>query len=861
MISRRLSALALVLATFAGCHEDPTVQQVIVPGAATALAIFTDGGTGSTPDNAAGTGSAGGSITAHVTGDLNLGGSTTLVAPTVPTAPTTGNPPLTSPSTGTPPGPNGTIFISGIVSVDIATPTATFQTTNGDIVVDGTLQTVIAGGTQNNITLSAPFGTVFVTGSIIASSSDGTPSGDFGGKVSINAARIVVTGTIDTRGENGPAVGGNGGTVMMTSTGSIIVTGSILTAGGTGTTGGVGGDVTLTAGTSLQLFGNVASDGGAATDTVATPAGGNGGNLTLAASSSVDVSSTMTQTGGNATGGPQGAKGGLGGSFSVNGFVPVKIYGTLDLRGGTASAASIGIATLAGGAGGAITLGTPPGPLMSLELGRGTWSATGGSGIDGVGGGGAIDLEAEDGNVSLGSILATSGGSATGAGNTQGGKGGSVTIMGDSTANAKTNHPLVVNFLASVTTTGGAGTGTGNGGQGGGATFQCGGDITLPIVITTTGGAAVNGTGGQAGAIAITVKNLGITALGNVLMTGVLMAVGGASTNGPGGGGGAVTVDTTAAKIGEITSSATVTTSGTSGLVGVSAGGVPGAIQFTTTSGKIDLSGNITANGGDSIAAPATTSPVLVSAGTGGGGITSSATIAASGGNSLAGSAVPVAGGSCVVAAITFRVLNSAGSIQLNAGTSITVNGGAGTGSSNGGDGGAVTLTTLDQSISISGSIVARGGNQSGTASGGMGGQVVVNSDSDNAGGKGDITLNSDGSIDVSSGSGPAGGSARSNLGGPVNPFTALGRAAIAVIFVAEGGFAAPVPQPEPVAPEGVVQNLGTITAVGFGFNGNGGDVYFDGLKPDRITPLTAADAGAQNLSGSGGLTGTFQPN
>ena len=56
MTRRRLAALALALSTFAGCHQDPTVQQVVVPGSATALTIFTDGGTAATQGNAAGTG-------------------------------------------------------------------------------------------------------------------------------------------------------------------------------------------------------------------------------------------------------------------------------------------------------------------------------------------------------------------------------------------------------------------------------------------------------------------------------------------------------------------------------------------------------------------------------------------------------------------------------------------------------------------------------------------------------------------------------------------------------------------------------------------------------------------------------------
>src|SRR6185503_12802883 len=62
MTRQRLAALALALVTFAGCHEDPKVQQVNVPGSATALAILTNGGAGSTTTNTAGVGKNGGNI-------------------------------------------------------------------------------------------------------------------------------------------------------------------------------------------------------------------------------------------------------------------------------------------------------------------------------------------------------------------------------------------------------------------------------------------------------------------------------------------------------------------------------------------------------------------------------------------------------------------------------------------------------------------------------------------------------------------------------------------------------------------------------------------------------------------------------
>jgi hypothetical protein len=852
MTRPRFAAAVLVLLTFAGCHEDPKVQEVTVPASATALAIFTNGGTGNTKTgNAAGAGANGGSLIARVVGDLNLGGTTTLVAPTVPTAPTTGNAPLTSPTTGV--NTTGTIIISGNVNVDTATANATFTTSNGDIVVSGNLRTVLAGATQNDITLNAPAGTVYITGSIVTSSSDNTDSGDFGGNVNITAARIVITGTIDTQGEAGAAsgTGGDGGDVILTSTnGPIIITGSVLTSGGTGAIGGNGGIFSLLAATALQIFGPVTTDGGEATATATKPVGGNAGNVILSAGGSIDVSSTIHQRGGNGNGGTQGADGGTGGTFTIGDRIPVKIYGTLDVRGGTAEATSIGVGTLAGGLGGSLVLGNPGLGLLSLEMGRGTWSTIGGSGVTAVGDGGAIDLQTEDGIVTLGCDLDARGGSATGSAVVQGGKGGDVTVMGDTTANATTSHPLTVNFLASVNSTGGAGTGSGNGGAGGAVTFQCGGDITLPIAITTTGGAAVTGTGGKGGNITVTVANAGDTPLGSALLTGVLTALGGVSSSGPGGGGGTVLVDTSAAAVGDITSSADISTSGTAGFTGVSAGGTPGDITFTTAFGNLTLSGTIAANGGNSIATPTNGATITATAGSSGGSISSSASISASGGSSLAGGAVAVAG--ATGGSITFRVLNAAGSIRLETGTDIIADGGGGTGALAGGAGGTVTIQTVDQLVSITGSIVARGGNQNGGGSGGTGGQVVVNTDTDAAGGKGDITLTSRGSIDVSSGTGGGGGSARNNGGGAVDPSATPGL--IAVIFDAGGSLAGSID----AGTEGVVQNLGQITARGRGTNGNGGDVYFDGRQPGGVLDPVA---GTQNRTGSGsGLDGIFQP-
>src|SRR6185503_8863526 len=148
---------------------------------------------------------------------------------------------------------------------------------------------------------------------------------------------------------------------------------------------------------------------------------------------------------------------------------------------------------------------------------RGTWSAIGGSGVGVVGIGGAVNLQTVDGDISLGSDIDTRGGSALG-GALTGAAGGAVTLLTDATGTPTNNHLLTANSLASIVTTGGAGSGAGDGGTGGAVILGAGGDITLPIAITTTGGSAVDGAGGKAGNITITVSNTAVTSIGDVLI-------------------------------------------------------------------------------------------------------------------------------------------------------------------------------------------------------------------------------------------------------------------------------------------------------------------------------------------------------
>jgi hypothetical protein len=869
MISRRHAAFALVALALAGCHEDPTVIQVLFPPSATALNVTAGGGTASTPTSSAGSGNDGGTIMAMVLGDLNLGGSSTLAAPTVPTAPTTGTE-LTNAAAIAGIPLSGNILVSATLQiVGAGTPLATHTITssNGDIVISGSLLAERSTGTAtNSISLSAPAGTVYIVGTLSAAGTAGTIDNPNAGNLTVNAARIVVTGSINAGGEaSATTVGGKGGKVTMTSSsGAILAMGAVNTAGGTGTTGGAGGDIDLGAGNNLYVFGNLTADGAAGTDTtVGTPAGGKGGSVLLNGKGGVDVSSVVSLHGGDATGGALGAGGGDGGDFSINSAVPVRVYGSILTRGGNATASAGTSVTLLGGLAGGVWIGVLVGgaagtPPASLELGRGTWSTGGGSGVDNAGSAKGMDLRTLNGSVTLGSILSALGGSATGAANTPGGKGGSIVIQGDnSLASTKSNHPLNALFVAAITTTGGAGTGTGNGGVGGDVLLQCGGDLSSAIIVTTTGGGALNGTGGKAGDIALTIASAmgAFAAVGDAFLSGVFSAKGGASTGGVGGAGGAFTVDVSASDPGSITSSASITTSGSDGFV-AGAGGAVGSITFTTRRGDIALSGAITGAGGSSPVTPTAGASLTATCGTLGGSIISSAVVALSGGSSSAGTIVNTPG--ALGGSVKFEAKSATGSITLATGSSIQSDGGRSTGSLGAGGGGTLTLLTVDQFVSMFGSILLRGGAATGaTGPGGLGGQVVVNTDTDANNTGGDITLQPAALIDVSGGvdAGGGGGNARNNGGAAPDPnVTPL---AIAVIFDAVGGFGASVDGGN----EGTVQNLGQILARGVGSAGRGGDVWWDGKRPD-LADLTAADKGNLVQTGVLPLTdGIFAPN
>jgi len=883
MNSRRLSALVLSLLALAGCHEDPQVLNVAVAASVTALSVTCSGGTASSSPGVDGTGGAGGTFSVTASGLISLGSP--AFVPAVPSAPT---PPSTFASTPVSPLPAattsaGSIHLTGVLAASGAV-TVTVTSTNGDIVFDGLLQAGDSGGgTQTNIVLNAPNGTVYIQGTIQTFGNDALSNGRAGGNLTISAARVVITGPIDTHGVANTTLpginGGKGGDIDLSSTvGPIFVTsGAITTTGGAvvdtaasvSIRGGDGGFLRLNSAAEVSdifVFVPVNLDGGAATGNGTTPQGGKGGDITTRGTGEINFVASLSMAGGVTTGTNMDAVGGNGGTLTVNGRAACRIYGTLTLGGGAGTASVTG-GSVTGGNGGSVLLGQIAPALDLVELGQGTYSMAGGTGqlSTGVGGGvgGSVAVESLDGDISVESSLSTAGGAGTGAGNSSGAAAGNQRYRTDFQASGNvSNHTLSIPSLASLLdASGGAALGTGTGGAGGNVLLQCGGDLTSGARIQASGGSSVNGVGGATTPITPVIAGVDPTsavvfrvAATNIAPTGGLNAAGeihtqggSVSTGGSGGNGASITM-LIAAGSGSLQSLGLLVTSGGVGVLG--AAGSSGSLFFTSQSGNLDVTGTLTVSGANSPTVPTVSGNVTARSG---GILTFGASVLAVGGSSTDANGLVSGrkGG-----AILLDGTSVFASVTLVAGFTIQADGGSAPGTSVatlGGAGGSITMQTRGQFISLAGGFLARGGPVSGTGTGGLGGQVVANSDFTGGGTAGDITLQFNGGIDVSGGTGSLGGSAQQN---GVDPGTALANPPVnlAVVFDANnglGGTGGGAP--------GKVINNGTITAAGGGGTvvGAGGDVYFDGLNASGVT-LTLLDAGSQNRAGT--PAGQFYP-
>jgi hypothetical protein len=215
---------------------------------------------------------------------------------------------------------SGNILIPGTITASGAA-TRTITADQGDIVVSGALLSGQNAGSQINLALSAPHGTIFVTGSLRTGSADGVSNGTPSGSVSLTASLVLVTGSIDTTGEaNTAGAGAAGGAVTInTSSGSgIVLAGSIVLNGGNGTggNGGPAGALTATAGTGMYVAGLIRGNGGSTSVSTDAPTGGAGSFLLLTGPAGVSINATLEMIGGDATTTGMGALGGNPGGFN-----------------------------------------------------------------------------------------------------------------------------------------------------------------------------------------------------------------------------------------------------------------------------------------------------------------------------------------------------------------------------------------------------------------------------------------------------------------------------------------------------------------------------------------------------------------
>lgn len=575
-------------------------------GGSAGTSVSNSGGTARGSTVAGGTSLGGGvGISQFVSvGDLNAGVNGPPSGPFVPSVPTTGTAITTLNGSPGETIANGNGLVTGTL-LGSGAAARTITVSDGDLVVSGTINSGQNGGTQINLTLSAPNGTVYITGTVRTASVDGVADGDIGGNLAINARRIVVTGVIDASGENnGAGNAGNGGSVGLDTSAAlstdIVVTSTITSTGGNGIagTGGNGGAVTLNARGDLQVSGSINVSGGTATAITNSIQAGNGGVITMNARGTAVITGTITQDGGNATGtgAAVGANSGSGGTLSIdtaaNPAGPLFLYGSRSARGGNGLAPTGTVGNpIRGGNGGSTVVGAgaPNGPA-TIDFGSVAWTGRGGDSDD-VGGaciGNAIFQSSgtTNGNAHfIGTVDATSG-SGTNVGGTHQ-TGGAVIAL---TGNVYTSGSFLVR--------------AGNGGTTPGTnvnsyvTQAAGGDLTFTGFVDHTGASssalvATNTAGANAG-------NLIFACTGTLNMTGAsLLGNGGNSTGTSTAGAGAAVLIFT--NEGHISYSGTITANGGTANGTGGTGGLGGSVIIDGDADFDNIGGDVTLTSGSSI--------------------------------------------------------------------------------------------------------------------------------------------------------------------------------------------------------------------------------------------------------------------
>lgn len=691
MKATRFVLIAAMSASMLVSCSDSDDGDTIIVLAAGGFTFTGHGGSATGGNVATVDGGNGGFVSANALGPVFVGVNAAPQAPDLPAAPTAGT--VVGNWTGVQTVANGNAIVSGAVTASPTAGAASLVCSEGDIVISGTLTAGDNGATETNLTLSAPGGTVWITGSIRTGRVDATANGDSAGTLTVSALRIIFTGTIHGQGEDNPAGdGGQGADVILDTEGGnatsiLLVGGSMDTTGGNasgaGVTGGSGGDLltyaSLSSDGEVQIHGtNITLSGGSGNGT-GVVTGGNAGFPDLQGDTGITFNATAVANGGSATSTDGNAFGGNGSTLYFNdlatGAGTLRVFGSYSSSGGNASSGNPA-ATVVGGGGGTLILDAT---TMSgwIDMGNGATSLRGGNSTGNGGHGGGANYTSQ--------------------------------ALGDLT------------FDGSIDTSDGTGNLDVNGTGAGNISFSTDlGDIYISGAFTLNGGngsdAVITNGPTPGGTLAATAGNGGATDGGSITFAGSIVANGG-SDNGAadgnhGGNGGNVVFDADN-RTGSIyldPGSLIQVNGGNANGTGAPDGGNGGTVTLRTTGG--------------------------IAASSEGGNISLRGSILALGGSGLAGIAGSVGGRGGIVTANSDDLLAGVGAgdgrggdITLNAGATIDVTAGAG---GDGGNVGPVTLVSFDADgnntnsaaengiVQNLGSIVARG-----SATNGDGGDVT----------------------------------------------------------------------------------------------------------------------------------------
>jgi hypothetical protein len=280
------------------------------------------------------------------------------------------------------------------------------------------------------------------------------------------------------------------------------------------------------------------------------------------------------------------------------------------------------------------------------------------------------------------------------------------------------------------------------------------------------------------------------------------------------------------------------------------AGGKGGAITLEPQVGNLVLASSVDFGGGDSAAQPGDGGTLVGQAGAGagdravsGGDIMITGRIIGSGGAVTAGGV----GNGGVAGALTMQPLSTLGALFVDATALVMLDGGASGGAGIAGGGGHLYFITSSGDLTVAGMLTLRGGDaRDPGGTGGLGGAVDIFSDADFDGLGGKLLLDTTAVIDASGGAGTIGGSARNDGGGGVASFPD-DMEQIAVLINCDGKHG---------TTENWLENRGLIRARGGAANGNGGDIAYHGISPDRDSSPPSGNI--DNAGDGTGLTGDF---